>query len=69
MRNVHKLLVRKPQGTRLFQRSRHKARMILKWILRETGYGLDSAGSGFTENREFLYQMSKYQLLKKDTAS
>lgn len=31
--------------------------IIFKWVLRETGYGLHSTGSGFIENREFLDQM------------
>jgi hypothetical protein len=35
MRNVCKILVRKPEGMRKLRRPRHRWEIILEWILKE----------------------------------
>jgi hypothetical protein len=37
MRNAYKIFVRKPKGTRLLGRPRHRWVIILEWIIEEYG--------------------------------
>jgi len=45
-RGIYKVLVGKPEGRRLHGRPDIDGRIILRWIFRKWGYGLDQAGSG-----------------------